>query len=299
MPTNRDIQMRDPFVLPVPASGIYCLFGTTDPDPWRAPGVGFDVYTGRDLEHWEGPIPAFRPQPGFWGTKNFWAPEVHAYRGRCYLFASLIADAEHRGTQVLAADAPTGPYRVHSPGPLTPRDWECLDGTLHVGVDGTPWLVFCHEWVQVLDGEVCAVRLSDDLSQPVGDSRLLFRASEAPWTRPVSRRGAPPDPASRVSDGPFLHRTADGHLLMLWSSFSDTGYAMGVATSLTGTIEGPWRQSDAPLVERDAGHGMVFRAFDGRLMAAVHTPNRTPDERPVFFEVEERAGTLSRKSSPG
>ena len=37
---------------------------------------------------------------------------------------------------------------------------------------------------------------------------------------------------------------------------------------------------------------MIFRAFDGRLMVAVHTPNRTPDERPVFMEVKERDGTL-------
>ena len=172
-------------------------------------------------------MPAFRPEPGFWGTKNFWAPEAHAYRGRYFLFTSFIAEKERRGTQVLAADAPTGPYRVHSPGPLTPRDLECLDGTLHVEEDGSPWLVFCHEWVQVRDGEVRAVRLEEDLSRPAGNSRLLFRASEAPWTRPVSYRGAPPDPASRVTDGPFLHRAADGTLLMLWSSFCDTGYAFG------------------------------------------------------------------------
>lgn len=53
---------------------------------------------------------------------------------------------------------------------------------------------------------------------------------------------------------------------------------------------------------KDAGHGMVFRTFEGRLMATVHTPNRTPDERPVFFEVEERGGTLAltgRTPSPG
>lgn len=289
---NRDIQIRDPFVLPVPAAGTYCLFGTTDRDCWQGPGSGFDVYVGRDLERWEGPQPAFRPEPGFWGTRNFWAPEVHVYRHRYYLFASFAADGACRGTQILAADRPQGPYRVHSPGPVTPRDWECLDGTLHVDRDGLPWIVFCHEWVQVHDGEVCAVRLSENLTRSLGEPRLLFRGSEAPWTRPVSRRGAPPDPADRVTDGPFLHRTSDGTLLMLWSSFSDTGYAMGVATSASGNVIGPWRQSAQPLVAKDAGHGMVFRAFDGRLMIALHSPNRTPDERPVFLEVKERGGSL-------
>ena len=293
MPGNRDIQIRDPFVLPIASTRSYCLFGTTDPDCWKGPGTGFDVYTGTDLEHWDGPLPAFRPQPGFWGTTNFWAPEAHVYRGWHYLFATFKADGASRGTQALAAERATGPYRVHSPEPLTPRGWGCLDGTLHVDQDGMPWLVFCHEWTQVHDGEICAVRLSEDLTRPAGEPRLLFRGSEAPWTRSISRRGAPPDPADRVTDGPFLHRTADGTLLMLWSSFSDTGYAMGVATSASGTVEGPWRQAERPLVEKDAGHGMIFRAFDGRLVIAVHPPNRTPDERPVFLEAKERGGTLT------
>jgi arabinan endo-1,5-alpha-L-arabinosidase len=297
MPLNRDIHLRDPFVLPVPADRTYLLFGTTDPDPWKAPGAGFDVYAGTDLGHWEGPRPAFRPEPGFWGTTNFWAPEAHVYRGRCYLFASFKAEGARRATQILSAGRPQGPYRVHSAGPVTPRDWECLDGTLHVDPDGLPWVVFCREWVQVRDGEVCAVRLSENLTRALGKPRLLFRASEAPWTRPVSRKGAPPDPADRVTDGPFLHRTADGTLLMLWSSFSDTGYAMGVARSATGRVEGPWRQAPRPLVEQDAGHGMIFHAFDGRLLITVHTPNRTPDERPVFLEAKEQDGTLALAGS--
>jgi arabinan endo-1,5-alpha-L-arabinosidase len=288
---NRDIRIRDPFVLPDPDRRAYLLFGTTDPDPWKGPGVGFDVYTGSDLEHWDGPTAAFRPEPGFWGTRNFWAPEAHVYRGRHYVFASFKADGACRATQVLAADLATGPYRVHSPRPVTPAGWECLDGTLHVDHRDRPWLVFCREWVQVVDGEIWAVPLAEDLTRPLGEPRLAFRASEAPWTRPHARNGSL-DPASRVTDGPFLHHSADGGLLMLWSSFSDTGYSMGIAASMSGTVAGPWRQSERPLVERDAGHGMVFRAFDGRLVVAAHTPNRSPGERPAFREVLERDGTL-------
>jgi hypothetical protein len=239
VPVTCDIHLRDPFVLPLATERTYCLFGTTDPDPWKGPGTGFDVYVGADLQHWEEPQPAFRPEPGFWATTNFWAPEAHVYQGGCYLFASFKAEGERRGTQILAAGSPRGPYRVHSPAPVTPRAWECLDGTLHVDGQGLPWLVFCHEWVQVRDGEICAVRLSENLKQPAGDPRVLFRASEARWTRPPSRRGAAPDPPDRVTDGPFLQRTRDGALLMLWSSFSDSGYALGVARSVGGASRGP------------------------------------------------------------
>lgn len=66
-----EIQMRDPFVLPVKEEGLYYLFGTTDKDCQAERATGFDTYTSRDLEEWEGPFPAFRPVESFWAKKNF------------------------------------------------------------------------------------------------------------------------------------------------------------------------------------------------------------------------------------
>lgn len=37
-----EIQIRDPFVLPVAATGEYYLFGSTDKNIWSGPGQGFD-----------------------------------------------------------------------------------------------------------------------------------------------------------------------------------------------------------------------------------------------------------------
>ena len=291
-----DIQMRDPFVLPLPEEGRYLLFGSTDVNIWSGPGLGFDCYESRDLEDWSGPIAAFRPPPGFWSNTQFWAPECHPWQGRYYLFASFARDRRQRGTQILAADRPEGPYAVHSDGPVTPREWECLDGTLHVDAHGKPWMVFCHEWVQVEDGEMCAIPLSDDLRQAAGKPALLFRASEAAWAKPFEQRGRP---NNRVTDGPFLHRLSDGRLLMLWSTIGYEGYAMGyaVSDSLSASVSvlGPWRQSSQPLYGKDGGHGMLFRDFDGKLQMTLHHPNQTPHERPVWFEVVEREGELALK----
>ena len=287
MPVTADIHIRDPFVVPVPEEKVYYLFGTTDANCWGGPGTGFDCFTSRDLEQWEGPFPAFRPPPDFWATTNFWAPEVHRYADRFFMFASFKADGVCRGTQILTADSPRGPYAPHSPRPLTPTDWECLDGTLYVDGDGLPWMVFCHEWVQVRDGEICAVRLSSELDRAAGTPVLLFRGSDAPWA-PKAR-----DKKDYVTDGPFMHRAANGELLMLWSSFGEGGYTLGVARSENGLVTGPWRQDPEPLFRRDGGHAMLFRTFEGRLMLSLHTPNRTPDERPVFIPVREQGGRLS------
>lgn len=285
---NEEIQIRDPFVLPAPGEGKYYLYGSTDADIWGK-GTGFDVYVGRDLQTWDGPFPVFRPEPGFFAEDNFWAPEVYEYRGRYYMFATFRRSGNRLlGTAVLAADSPLGPFRLHSDGPVTPEEWPCLDGTLHVDNEGQPWMVFCHEWTQVMDGEMCAVRLTDDLRAAAGEPVLLFRASEAPWTTRLDAKSTAAGDAY-VTDGAFLHRTAGGRLLMLWASFANNRYALGVASSASGGVLGPWVHEPEALFAQDGGHGMLFRALDGRLMLTIHAPNKTPHERPLFLPVAETA----------
>ena len=280
---NTDIHIRDPFVLPITAEQQYYLYGTTGAEAWTQSATGIDYYTSRDLENWEGPFPAFRPPTGFWADRNFWAPEVHVYRGRCYMFASFKADGICRGTQILAADSPHGPFLPISDGPVTPRDWECLDGTFFVDADEQPWIVFCHEWVQVGDGEIRALRLSDDLSAAIGQPQLLFHASEAAWSGEINSKGR----KGYVTDGPWLHRLASGELMMLWSGFGKGGYTVGMASSTSGDVLGPWQQLPVPLYAGDGGHCMIFRMFDGQLMLAYHRPNQSPDERPHFAPLRE------------
>lgn len=285
MPENKDIHIRDPFVLPMPSEGKYYMFGTTGKTCWGGATSTFLVHVGSDLKKWEGPLVAFDAPPGFWADQNFWAPEVHEYRGRYYMFASFKADGLCRATQILVADHPLGPFVPNSDGPVTPAEWECLDGTLFVDEKGKPWMVFCHEWVQVHDGQMCAMPLTDDLRAPAGPPVLLFTASQLPV------RFAPGQ-ADFVTDGPFLYRTANGTLLMLWSSGGPEGYCIAIARSTTGTITGPWRQQPELLYSRDGGHAMIFRTLEGRLMLSFHGPNNTPHERPLFVPIREDGSTL-------
>ncbi len=296
--------MRDPYVLPLPEQRRYLLFGSTDKNIWSGPGTGFDCYESRDLENWLGPIPAFRPPDDFWANTQFWAPECHPWQGRYYLFATFARDTDttgnapspclpekgtvlpdKRGTQILVADQPEGPYQPHSNGPVTPHEWECLDGTLFTDDSGSPWMVFCHEWVEVEDGEMCAIPLTPDLHAAAGEPSLLFRASEASWAKPFESNGRN---MNRVTDGPFFHRLPNGKLLMLWSTTGFEGYAMGYAVSDSGSITGPWRQSKEPIYNRDGGHGMLFRDFTGQLRMTLHHPNESPNERPMWIEVLEQ-----------
>jgi beta-xylosidase len=208
----------------------------------------------------------------------------------------------YRGTQVLASKQPEGPYLPWSDRAVTPPHWQCLDGTLHFDHSGAPWIVFCHEWCQIRNGSICARRLSADLRRAEGQAIHLFSATDAPWVRPLTdKENGEWLPAhgrfpAYVTDGPYLHRKPNGDLLLLWSSFGAKGYAMGLARSETGTIQGPWKQEARPIWKEDGGHGMIFRAFDNRLILTLHRPNQTPHERAVFHELTEHGKSIRLKS---
>lgn len=267
-----EIRIRDPFILPFEEK--YYLFSSSVLPDGRC---GFCCYISVDLDEWSEPVTVFEPPEKFWANSDFWAPEVHYYKGRFYLFVSLKAEGHMRAVQIMASDKPEGPYTVWS-CPITPNDWMSLDGTLYVE-DNIPYMVFCHEWVQIRDGEMCAIRLTDDLKAPVGQPTVLFKASEAPWASTAVNNGY-------ITDGPFLHKCSDGRLIMIWSSFDKNGYVEAVAVSDNGRLDGNWKICENTLSNIDGGHGMLFNSFDNKLMFTMHYPN-TADERAQFYEIEE------------
>lgn len=281
------INIRDPFVLV--HEGQYYLYGTRGPTCWGE-ADGFDVYVSRDMENWEGPVECFHNDGCFFATKNYWAPEVHYAKGAFYMLASFKGEGMCRGTAILRSDSPLGPFLLHSDRCVTPPRWECLDGTLYCSRSGEYYMVFCHEWVQVGDGEICAVRLNEDLSGAAGEPFVLFKASEAEWVQQVRHSSGK---VGYVTDGPFFHRTQDGTLLLLWASFSDGGYTQGVAVSDNGEIDGRFVQRK-PLFEKDGGHGMLFKDLKGQWFLTLHSPNEYLGERPHFFPVREENGQLIR-----
>lgn len=274
-----DFKIRDPFILPW--EGTYYLYASDYIHD-------FIVRTSSDLENWSEPRKVTNLPAHFWATRDFWAPEVHFYRGSFYLFATMFSETRNRGTQIFRADSPLGPFLPISDGPATPEDWMCLDGTLFVE-DGQPWMVFCHEWLQVGNGTMCRIPLSQDLTQATGEPVEMFAALDYPFVRRCP--GVKLDPkGGYVTDGPFFHRCADGSLLMIWSSFGEKGYLQSVLRSDNGRLDGKWLAQPL-LFDTDGGHGMLFRDFGGQLRLALHHPNAGP-ERLKLFRLEEKDAAL-------
>ncbi len=282
-----EIRVRDPFILPY--EGNYYLYGTaisgskeTAADRSNV-GRQFWCHVSADLAEWSEPILCFDAPEDFWGEKDFWAPEVYAYHGKFYMFATFFSEKRTRAVQSLVADAPEGPFRPFS-DILTPEDWYSLDGSLYIQ-DEKPYMVFCHEWIQLEDGQIVFEPLKDDLSARAGEPVTLFSASESGWAQRVQSG----DRTAVVTDGPYLVREEDG-LWMFWSSFHNGAYAVGMAVSESGRVEGPWRHIKTPLFEKNGGHGMLFQSFDGKKYFVMHQPDTRPEERARLFEIEKIPG---------
>lgn len=306
-----DYYLHDPWILAHKPSQTYYLYtsGRT-PGPDGKPRSGVVTYKSKDMLTWAGPAPVFAVPDGLWANPNqgTWAPEVHEYRGKFYLFVTLhnnerlidqpedraiyqgkLANRHYRATQIFASDSPEGPFRAISSEPATPRDFMTLDGTLWVE-DNVPYEVYAHEWIQMLDGTMEAIPLKPDLTGAAGEPFHLFKASDAPWYKDetkVTRKNT-----TYVTDGPQFYRTRTGRLLMIWSNYRDGQYVETIAHSESGKLRGPWKQGDV-LVGDDSGHGMLFHAFDGRLMLIVHQPFRAA--RGKLFEIEDTGDTLRIK----
>jgi len=272
---REDIRIRDPFIITDKKNGCYYMYGTTAlTDTTYNTKTTFAVYKTTDLENFDdGKIIFDGSKIGFWATNNYWAPEVHEYNGKYYLFASFKSDDRCRGTQILVCDTPDGTFVPLSEYPVTPSNWECLDGTFWVE-DGIPYIVFCHEWVQVKDGEIWAMPLTSDLSAPAGKPFMLFRASEAKDVNEINGKGS----GQYVTDGPFFYKEK-GSTFMIWSSFFNNRYV--VLKAECDCLRGKWTHFGSQL-DFDGGHAMLFETLSGDRMISLHSPNTTPSERAFF-----------------
>ena len=273
-------QLRDPAVLV--ENGVYYVYGTK----W----VCYRNTSGSLAGEWEDlGIVAEKPEES---DNNYWAPEVHKYKGSYYMFTTYHSKiTNHRGCTIMKSDSPEGPFVEITNGHITPHDWDSIDATFYVDEDGQPWMVFVHEWTSTDDGigRMATAKLSDDLTRFISEPIELFRADDPSWSR------------AQVTDGCWMYRTEDGQLLMIWSNSDSAGYCVGIARSSNGKVDGEWTQDDELLYSKnmqmqyDGGHGMIFYDTDGQMYLSIHSPNSAGDgrsETPVFIAIREENGTL-------
>ncbi len=243
-------------------------------------GTGGMLWKSKDLKLWTGPYRVTRPDTNSWMGKTpmIWAAEIHYYKGKYYYFATFTnrnikIDSvkgnviDRRACHILVSDQPDGPYTPMRDLTYLPANKPTLDATFWIENE-KPYMIYCHEWLQNWNGTVEKIELKPDLSGTIGEGKILFRASESPWSREKSGDSVKPN---KVTDGPYLFRTTTGRLGMIWTSWVYDVYTQGVAYSQSGTLDGPWIQEKEPITPPDYGHGMLFQTLNGKWLMALHS----------------------------
>ncbi|MBQ9145537.1 MAG: family 43 glycosylhydrolase, partial [Clostridia bacterium] len=210
----------------------YGIRTSTDKLTWTSAGVAYKYDAGgENASYFYGFTSQEEMEAKGIPNAQYWAPEVHEYNGAYYMFATYRhKDNLNRGTAIFKADSPAGPFIPWSNGFVTPEDQDCIDGTLYVDADGTPYIVYVNEWTNrganatEAKSRMDYVQLSADLSTTKGEHYTLFQADDPTWTD------------YGIVDGPWLYTCEDGTLLMIWSNKVDRNYAVGVAKSSNGKI---------------------------------------------------------------
>lgn len=293
-----ELSMSDPFIFTDKKTNTYYLTGT-----------GGRLYKSKDLKMWEGPYSIIN-LTGTW-MDSLWvaAAEIHQFNDKYYLagtwsdHTTLIEAVPRRynvpmnQTQLLVANSVEGPYKPlvqEYDFCLGPKDWDIIDGTLYEEND-TVYLVFVHEWTQIIDGTMDYFPLSEDLTHRTAEPKTMFRASEADWSKEMTSIGEATFGMKMpgwVTDGPQMFRTQTGKLGMLWSSWGENRYAQGIAYSESGSIKGPWVQEEEAFKGDNSGHGMLFKTFEGKTLFIIHHAEERGPRKPQIYEVDDSGDKL-------
>lgn len=223
------------------------------------------MYTSPNLAHWKLLGWVLKGQPGFWARDLFWAPEVHAYRGRYYMVYRACSQASRCRSYCLGWQSAT------SRKVLT-------RAFIHRGSTPAipPYLFFSrnggHSYAS---GEVYGVALAVDLSMPIGTPKLMIKASQ-PWK--LQHPGV-----NQCNEGPTVFR--HGGLYYMTYSANDTAnpdYGIGYATAHAPL--GPWAKSEANPILRTIpgtgisgpGHNSIVASPNGRELWIVYHTHADP-----------------------
>jgi len=285
-----EINVRDPFILK--HENKYYPYGTRSQTTCGL-ASGFDVYISDDMENWSEPIAVFENDGSFWADRCYWPPECYYHKGKFYIFITLASEKQPSGTAIMIADNPTGPFKPWSDGPINPHNWECLDGTFYIDKKDVPYIVFSRSLKQEPKAGMYYMRLSEDLKFAIGEPKFMFFAAGTPWAKPFpyakDEFGLKED--GYFSDGPYFHHSKSSKLLLLWSSWGEGEYSMGIAHSDNNELDGVWTQEKEALYGDNGGHGMFFEENE-ELFMVFHYPNTKNHERVKMQKVEDIGDTI-------
>lgn len=254
--------------------GTYYLYGT------GTVKTGFQVYTSKDLQHWE----LSEQNNGYalhegdaFGTDGFWAPQVFLHKDTFY-----IAYVANENIAIATSASPLGPFKQVVKQPLAAPVRQ-IDPFVFIDTDGKKYLYH----VRLMNGNrIFVAEMTDDMSAIKPATLKECIAATEPWENTANAKWP-------VVEGPsvFKHKGLY-YLVYTANDFRNPDYAVGYATSKSPL--GPWKKHNGnPILNKTmvghngTGHGDFFRDTRNRLQYVFHThfsPAKTGPRRTAVIK---------------
>jgi GH43 family beta-xylosidase len=273
------------------------------PDPWVIAYKGVYYYTnstGRNLTLWATPdITDLRnarkkvvwtPPPGQPYSRDLWAPELHRYDGRWYLyFAADDGPNEHHRIYVLensSEDPLEGTWTLKGQVTDSTDKWAIDVSTFEVR--GQRYMIWSG-WKGDKDGEqdIFIAHLKNPWT--IDSPRVQISAPQYPWERVGDLPDRPDTPHVEVNEGPEILQHGDDLFLVYSASGCWTDYyELGVLHAKVGDDllnAASWKKYDHPFLQQDRAHGIYgtghngfFKSPDGKQDWIIYHANSGPHQ---------------------
>lgn len=260
------VAFGDPFIMLY--DDTYYAYGTNAEN-------GIEVYTSNDLKYWKRESELALKKEDSWGGRWFWAPEIYYIKEKNKFFMYYSAN-EH--ICVATSTSPLGPFKQDEKKPMLEGE-KCIDNTLFVDDDGTPYLYFD----RFNDGlNVWVAQLEDDLQTIKKETLKKCINVSQEWEKVWPR----------VNEGPFVIKH-EGLYYMTYSanSYESPFYGIGYATAES--PYGPWtKYLKNPILQKPddlvgVGHSAFFKDKDGKLRIVFHAHNSKENIHPRIMYISE------------
>lgn len=253
------VPLGDPFIML--HEGTYYAYGTNS-------DAGIEVYTSDDLLTWERSSALALHKDNSWADRWFWAPEVYYIKEKNKFYMYYSAD-EH--ICVATSDSPTGPFVQTEQKPMI-ADEKCIDNSLFIDDDGTPYLYFD----RFNDGlNIWVAKLEDDL-ETIKTETL---------TKCINVSQAWEEVFPRVNEGAFITKHK-GKYYLTYSGNSYESQFYGVGFAIADSPMGPWTKYEKnPILQKPedlvgVGHSAMFKDKEGKLRKVFHAHHSSSQIHP-------------------
>ena len=267
----------DPMI--VEHEGVFYLYSTGN--------TTLSVRTSKNLLTWSDPKQIFALSQTGWGVKNCWAPEVHKYNGKFYLFFCGRDSSGIFHGSVAVCDTPDGTFVPVTKEPLLNFNYSIIDLSFFCDDDGRTYILYSKDCsTNVVNGKKVSqsygVEVSNDFTRTIGE-HVLLTTPDVSWEMKSGN--------TIWNEGPVVFKRNGKYYILYSANYyqsADYGIGYAVADSILGPYTKPKSnclvQGNGTTITGPGHNNLLFFGDEIYIVYHAHTiPPNTDNGRSLYI----------------